>query len=49
MALLVMGAVAAPVAILFALTGSSGARRILSGMIGMIAVALLAVWLFQNR
>jgi len=49
MAFLVIGAVAALVAILFALTGSSAARRILSGMIGMIAIALLAMWLFQNR
>jgi hypothetical protein len=49
MAFLVVGAVAALVAILFAITGSSGARRILAGMIGMIAVVLLAVWLFQNR
>ena len=38
MTFLVLGAVAALVAIVFALTGSSGARRILSGMIGMIAV-----------
>jgi hypothetical protein len=49
MAFLVLGAVAALVAILFALTGSSAARRILSGMVGMIAVALLVLWLLQNQ
>ena len=49
MALLVVGALAALVAILAALTGSSAARRMLAGMVALMAAAFLAMWLFQNR
>ena len=48
MGFIVAGALAALVAILLAITGSSTARRWLAGMSAGIAAILLAVWFFQN-
>ena len=48
MGFIVAGAIAALVALMLAITGSSGARRWLAGMSALIAVLLLAVWFFQN-
>jgi hypothetical protein len=48
MGFIVAGAIAALVALMLAITGSSSARRWLAGMAALIAVLLLAVWFFQN-
>jgi hypothetical protein len=48
MGFIVAGALAALVALMLAITGSSAARRWLAGALAFIEVLLLAVWFFQN-
>jgi hypothetical protein len=49
MGFVIAGALAALVAIMLALSGSSGARRWLAGMTALIAAALLTIWVFQSQ
>jgi len=46
MAFIVAGAIAALVALMFAITGSSTAQRMIAGALALSAVLLLAVWYF---
>ena len=48
MGFIVAGAIAALVALMLAITGSSTARRGLAGMLALTAVLLLAAWFFSN-